>query len=987
MKSVFENRLNVLLSELLNEIGIFSHSEQIGKGGREDIIAYHQGLRIVLEGSYSKSDAEKDATKRIDQFPIDLAVAIHYSEKYPQDLSEIKIKKRLKNSVFYVKIIVPVDVSDTMLEYLHEKEFISETRQDWIQVNLSSLANLIKESAQFIISEKHIEEIESEVENFINNFVDLLKVHPRSNDLANKFYNIFFELYGFSIGSIEEIKEVIFAQAGLALLLSTIYYESIRYKHSFQSIEILMRKSGTISALQIAVEDILEINYEPIFIITQEILQSLPPRDNRVYKTLVDLSIKIASKHSLLRKDLAGRIYHKIVGEQSLQKGLATYYTQIPSAYILLYLTNLSPKVDLNSISEEEIKFKIPLVCDFACGSGTLLTAAYSVIRKKFFLLILKEGIDIDPNEINERFHKEFMKFCYGIDVLKYATQITALNLAFHNPEIELDQFNTYALPLGIRKEKDKEISISLGSLEYAKSITLKSFIGEKATQIGIKGEEEKFFIPKYYDLIIMNPPFTRATGRGGRERGGLFGFIIDDEIRDKFLDEFSAVRSEIRNKLIKNAKDFLKGSSLSYLIELKDYKAFKNIGPAGEGLLFLYLADKWIKKSGKIAFVLPKNLLLASSWFLARVLLLSNYKLEYIVISFDSENGYNFSESTSLSECLFVAKKINEHSEEEQTKIIMLLRKPKTSVEAISLVNEIERIQTNDYIEINECSAFVVLIKRKLLIENINNWGRFIFLPSFTLLRNYITFLNGKIKFENLKEKIPIIRLNDIITSIGIDRHQFKDVFTIVRRKIPGSVKVLYGGSEQIREKMYRSTNSFALPNENGKRIFKEKANKLLLPERVRFNTAHALSLYLDTKTLGNMFYSIKLKDENDKKIKALCLWFNTTFGMLSIIADRQETEGAWINIKMTQWRLIPVLNVNELDEDILDQLVSVFEKFKDLDFGRIPEQYNIENDSYNLRLDLDKLFLNALQIDVDINDLKSLYQEIHSAFQQWIK
>jgi len=653
---------------------------------------------------------------------------------------------------------------------------------------------------------------------------------------------------------------------------------------------------------------------------------------------------------------------------------------------MLLYLANPSPKIDLKSISEEGAKFKIPLICDFACGSGTLLTAAYSVIRKNFFLHFLKEGIDIDPNEINEKFHREFMNFCYGIDVLKYATQIAALNLAFHNPEIELDQFNTYALPLGIKKEKDKESFISLGSLEYAKSMTLKTFMGEKATQTGIKGEEEKLFIPKYYDLIVMNPPFTRATGRGGKKRGGLFGFIIDDEIRDKFLIEFSSVRSEIRKNLIQNAKNYLKGTSLSYLLESNEYKAFKSIGPAGEGLLFLYLADKWIKKGGKIAFVLPKNLLLASSWFLARVLLLSNYKLEYIVISFDSENGYNFSESTKLSECLFVAKKSTEHSEEEQTKIIMLLKKPKTSVEAISLVNEIERVHNNDYVEINECSAFVVFIKRKLLIENLNNWGRFIFLPSFTILRNYITFLNGKIKFENLNEKIPIIRLNEIITSIGIDRHQFKDIFKIVKRKTPGSVKVLFGGSEQIREKIYRSTNSFALPNENGKRIFKEKANNLLLPERVRFNTAHALSLYLDTKTLGNMFYSIKLKDESEKKIKALCLWFNTTFGMLSIIADRQETEGAWINIKMTQWKLIPVLNVNELDEEILDHLAIVFEKFKDLDFGRIPEQYNKEKSCYNLRLDLDKLFLNALQIDVDKEDLMSLYQEIHSAFQQWI-
>ena len=167
MKNVFENRLNVLLSELLNEMGLFSSSEQIGIGGRGDIIAYYQGLRIVLEGSYSKSDAEKDATKRIDQFPIDLAIAIHYSEKYMQSLSEIEIKKNLKKANFYVKVIVPIDISSPILEYLNEKDIISEAQGGWNQVDLSSLSNLIRESAQFIISEHHIKQIEEEVEQFI----------------------------------------------------------------------------------------------------------------------------------------------------------------------------------------------------------------------------------------------------------------------------------------------------------------------------------------------------------------------------------------------------------------------------------------------------------------------------------------------------------------------------------------------------------------------------------------------------------------------------------------------------------------------------------------------------------------------------------------------------------------------------------------------------------------------------------------------------
>jgi len=41
------------------------------------------------------------------------------------------------------------------------------------------------------------------------------------------------------------------------------------------------------------------------------------------------------------------------------------------------------------------------------------------------------------------------------------------------------------------------------------------------------------FTIPNELDLVIMNPPFTRATGRAesygeGSESRGLFGFIVN---------------------------------------------------------------------------------------------------------------------------------------------------------------------------------------------------------------------------------------------------------------------------------------------------------------------------------------------------------------------------------------------------------------------------------------------------------------------------
>jgi hypothetical protein len=68
-------------------MGVISHSEHLSQG-RKDVLIYHQGLAIVLEGSYNKKDAEDDAKKRIEQLAADVAIAIHYPPAdFPQELT------------------------------------------------------------------------------------------------------------------------------------------------------------------------------------------------------------------------------------------------------------------------------------------------------------------------------------------------------------------------------------------------------------------------------------------------------------------------------------------------------------------------------------------------------------------------------------------------------------------------------------------------------------------------------------------------------------------------------------------------------------------------------------------------------------------------------------------------------------------------------------------------------------------------------------
>jgi hypothetical protein len=488
-----------------------------------------------------------------------------------------------------------------------------------------------------------------------------------------------------------------------------------------------------------------------------------------------------------------------------------------------------------------------------------------------------------------------------------------------------------------------------------------------------------------------MDPPFSRTTGRGGRSGGGLFGFMREKTVRKIVLDDYNNLRKDIKAKLNSKARKLLKNTSLDVLFTDRELRSYREIWQAGEGLLFLYLADVKLQLEGKLCFVLPKGLLSGVSWFLARALLASDYHIEHIIVSYEP-NCYNFSESTSLSECMVIARKKLETRKEDETNFVILLKKPSTSMEAIALAN---RILTSNgaYVEANQAKAFNIQVKREQLIENLDNWGRFVFLPNMKLIEEIENLLSGTIKVGNRKNTVPLVKLNEIILSIGVDRHRFTDTFRMIEdslispKSVPGSVKMLKGGEEGQRRKMRAQPNAYSLPIINrGNEIFRDIGGTLLVPNRIRFNTTHVISMLCDEKVISNMFYVLRLKDETEDRLKAICLWLNTTWGILTVLASREETHGAFISLNMSHWRLLPVLNVDALDQKNIEELALLFYKFKNVQMSRIPEQYGSMGRIDKSRVELDRSFLNIMGIKTQEDDILSLYGEISQSLIQWI-
>jgi hypothetical protein len=1023
LSEVHESEINVKIADVLSrELGFDIRSERIEKRKRPDLKCYYKGFKIVIEASYDKRDAEKDAERRISEESADIAIALWIKEKF-KDTPQSGLYEAVKKARYDIKMFVPREELKYSLLRFIRSEILPKAKPvtDWIEdIDLPTLKAIIEVSVEYMIREeeieKHLGEIESKIQDFIKTLSDVDRA--LQGKIQEPIYRVLYKLYGLEIA--RKDPEVAFGHAGLSILLSTVFYEHVRAQHQLDPISIYIEKFGAIEGLRRALQDLLEVDYREAIELTLEVLSVLPVQATRVVEKLVELAIKIASNHDLLKKDFAGRLYHRITGNIAVRKNFATFYTEVPAAYLLSMLTVLSLfELDVkesSKISKDEArkiidKIKHIKVGDFACGSGTLLTATYNTLMHLAGILKFYHGLhDVDLEEVNRKLVEEGI---YGIDALRYASQITAINLALMAPG-NLSRVNSHTIYLGYIPEEKR---VWLGSLEILTNPTKigkilefvkegKSYKEGAVAKITLEGSIGEFNIPDEYDIIVMNPPFTRATGRTEEfskesEERGLFGFVTDKEVREIILKQYRKLRDEVRRRLIEIAtayKNIYPQTVQEIISGNQELSSYLNIGQAGEGLLFIYLAYSLIKSNGTIAFVLPRNLLMGVSWFLARVLLTTKFHVKYIIISSDPEKGYNFSESTQLSEVLIVAKRIDKHSDEEETILVNLLRKPRTSVEAIVLAEEIAKSK-GGYIKLGKsgAEAYIVKVHRKELLEHILNWN---ILFHEKLHEIYDEMGKHKVQLKGILFKTPLTLLKELIVDMGVNRGgDIIEAFNlrkrgsrvdcegyVVKPSVP-YIPMLCGTDEDVVKTMLIKPNAY-VPDSNSvkaKRI-KELRSRLFLPNRTRWTTRHAIAIKTTEEAIANVYFMTKTSLDEDGE-KALALWLNSFFGVLTILAHMEITEEAYTRLNIAQWKILPILDVKSIGEDAVKCLARVFDEYARRDLGRIPEQFEKET-----RLELDLEVLECLstqplsneQLTALRGELRELYKQFCTVFKQ---
>ena len=371
-------------------------------------------------------------------------------------------------------------------------------------------------------------------------------------------------------------------------------------------------------------DEILELNYWAIFAIARDILLQLPAayETAALLNRLRETALTINMSGALFAHDLTGRIFQRLIADR---KYLATFYTLPASAALLAQLA----VAKLNGVDWADAAAIGKLrVADFACGTGALLSAVYEQLANRYE----REGGN--PADL----HKAMMEdVLYGCDVMPSAIHISGSSLSGIQPGVGFDLSRLYSMPYG----RQSDGGVQIGSLELLRTSSVLTLFNtnDPARRTGSIGEETASqivaeFPDDSFDIVIMNPPFTRSTNHGGAHR---------DVVNPAFaaFGAAAADQTEMGNRLSAMGTD-------------NCYH-----GNAGLASAFAAVAHRKLKPGGALALVLPLVASAGQSWDKFRQMLSADYTdISVISIAAANINEISFSADTGLGECLIIARK-----------------------------------------------------------------------------------------------------------------------------------------------------------------------------------------------------------------------------------------------------------------------------------------------------------------------------------------
>ena len=397
----------------------------------------------------------------------------------------------------------------------------------WLHGPLEDLADLVRLVS---VPQKEVEQAADTLENGIEEAAaDLDQMAISRPDLSAKIAGLL------GMADVPQTRRMACAILANAL----IFHERIAGMHENVNPLLLLGGSNAAQLQDDTLEAwriILDIDYYSIFSIARDILTQLPAAEAaQVLGKLRATARNVNATGVDNAHDLTGRIFQRLIADR---KYLATFYTRPASAALLARLA--VAKLEGVDWGDAEALGKLR-VGDFACGTGALLSAVYEQIAARH------ERAGADVSALHPVMMEEVL---YGCDVMPSAIHITGSTLSGIQPSVDFHLSRLYTMPYG----RQADGTVRLGSLELFQSSEVLTLFNtsDPALQTSSMGEQTaaqvNVDIPDDgFDLIIMNPPFTRNVTREGATAGAVAAAFAAFEASEEDQRDMANRLSELK--------------------------------------------------------------------------------------------------------------------------------------------------------------------------------------------------------------------------------------------------------------------------------------------------------------------------------------------------------------------------------------------------------------------------------------------------------
>ena len=384
----------------------------------------------------------------------------------------------------------------------------------------------------------------------------------------------------------------------------------------------------------------------------------------RALKHLAERAEEIAETYADMGTDHAGALFNKVMGDQSSD---GAFFTRPVAADIAARLALQAVDPDESLDWSDPAVWRDHKTVDLACGSGTLLTAVMTEMKRR----AAKRGAgSAQLAELQKIAVEEVLK---GLDINDVSLQLAATQLMSGNTDIKYRGMGLHKMPYG----EQPDGSSAAGTLELlARSEIIDSgrLFDDAADSTTIKtGAEEAVALegPEMDDateaaknarIVIMNPPFTARIKAGAK-------FDKNDQ------------------KSLRSRMDALEQMLVAFEPTLNGVLDKSSIRPMFEALSECCLAAD---PGSVLAMISPTIITTNTSAAGMRPWMTERLHVHTILTCHDHRN-VNLSQDTSINESVYVFQRKGSDDPTPPTRVIALDRFPADAAEVTELFDAIE--------------------------------------------------------------------------------------------------------------------------------------------------------------------------------------------------------------------------------------------------------------------------------------------------------